>query len=180
MESTNVIISLLDESIVTSIWSLHDRSQKGLPDKDFKSLNKLSVKEKATCARTQYTFRQNVDVRLREPVKDKGIYLPEEEFTYGRGNRPSTPMKAVMSGFYGDVAEQQTLNRYEVLKEQSKPISLAQARNHTKASQLAQTHIKLSSEEEKMRQSKTLFKMKKFQQVTARTNTHNPMRRHGS
>ena len=62
------------------------------------------------------------------------MYLPEEEFTYGRSNRPSTPIKAVVCGFYGDVAEQQTLSRYEVLKDQSKPISLAQARNHTKAS----------------------------------------------
>ncbi len=44
-------------------------------------------------------------MRLKEPLKSHGIYLPEEEFTYGRANRPSTPMKAVMAGFYGDVAE---------------------------------------------------------------------------
>ncbi len=147
---------------MTSIWSLHNRSIKGRPDKDFKALNKLSIREKATNAHTQYSFRQNIDVRLKEPTKDKGIYLPEEEFTYGRANRPSTPMKAVVSGFYGDVAEQQTLSRYEILREQSKPVSLAQARNHTKGSQLAQTHTKLKAEEEQMRQSKTLFKMKKF------------------
>lgn len=111
--------------IVTSIWSLHNRSVKGLPDKDFKVLNKVSIKEKATNAHTQYSFRQSIDIRLKEPAKDKGLYLPEEEFTYGRGNRPSTPMKAVMSGFYGDVAEQQTLSRYDLLREQSKPVSLA-------------------------------------------------------
>jgi hypothetical protein len=34
------------------------------------------------------------------------MYLPDEEFTYGKANRPSTPVKAVVSNFYGDVAEQ--------------------------------------------------------------------------
>jgi hypothetical protein len=33
------------------------------------------------------------------------MYLPYDEFTYGRANRPSTPIRAVVSGFYGDVAE---------------------------------------------------------------------------
>jgi hypothetical protein len=33
------------------------------------------------------------------------MYLPDEEYTYGKANRPSTPVKAVMSNFYGDVAE---------------------------------------------------------------------------
>jgi len=33
------------------------------------------------------------------------MVLPEEEFIYGKANRPSTPIKAVVSGFYGDVAE---------------------------------------------------------------------------
>ena len=63
--------------------------------------------------------------------------LPDEEFTYGRANRPSTPVKAVMSNFYGDVAEQQIMNRYETIKVQSKPVPLVEARHHTKASQMA-------------------------------------------
>ncbi len=47
-----------------------------------------------------------MDVRLKKPLRDTGIALPDEEFTYGRANRPSTPVKAVVSGFYSDVAEQ--------------------------------------------------------------------------
>ena len=73
-------------------------------------------------------------MRLKEPKRDRGIVLPEEDFIYGQPNRPSTPIKAVMQGFYGDVAEQQTLQRYEIIKEQSKPVPLIHARNHTKAS----------------------------------------------
>ena len=33
------------------------------------------------------------------------MIFPHEEFTYGKANRPSTPVKAVVGGFYGDVAE---------------------------------------------------------------------------
>lgn len=32
--------------------------------------------------------------------------MPTEDFIYGKANRPSTPIKAVVCGFYGDVAEQ--------------------------------------------------------------------------
>lgn len=79
---------------------------KGIPDKDFKSLNKVSISNKATNSRTQYDFRKQIDIRLKEPKRQGPMYLPEEEFTYGVANRPSTPVKAVISGFYGDVAEQ--------------------------------------------------------------------------
>jgi hypothetical protein len=72
----------------------------------------------------QYKMRQTIDVRLREPLRQSAITLPHEEFIYGKANRPSTPMKAVMGGFYGDVAEQETLNRYETIKAQSRPIPM--------------------------------------------------------
>eukprot|EP00347_Sterkiella_histriomuscorum_P018400 403345649 len=158
---------------LTSIWSLHQRSMKGLPDKDFKTLNKASIYNKAVTCQTQYNFRQNVDIRLKEPRRQGPMYLPQEEFTYGRQNRPSTPIKAVVSGFYGDVAEQQILTRYDILKEQAKPISLAQARNHTRGSQMFSDHLRQTARDEQFRQSKTLFKMKKFQNATPRTNSHN-------
>jgi hypothetical protein len=50
-------------------------------------------------------------------------------------------MKAVMGGFYGDVAEKETLNRYETIKAQSRPVPLLFARNHTHASQMFKTHV---------------------------------------
>ena len=153
---------------------------KGLPDRDFKQLNRLSIKDKAVTCHTQYNFRQFTDARLKEKVRDKGIVLPEEEFTYGKGNRPSTPVKAVVQGFYSDVAEQQIGQRYELLKEQSKPISLVNFRNHTRASQMVQETLRSTMRDEEMRSSKTLFKMRKFQQVQPRTNTHNGLRRVGS
>ena len=93
---------------MVSKWKVHNQSRKGLPDRDFKELNRQAIKGKAVTANTQYTFRKfhGASVRLKEPARQGGIYLPEEEFTYGKSNRPSTPVKAVMSNFYGDVAEQ--------------------------------------------------------------------------
>ena len=32
--------------------------------------------------------------------------LPDEDFTYGKSMGPSTPIKNVITNFYGDVAEQ--------------------------------------------------------------------------
>jgi hypothetical protein len=46
-------------------------------------------------------------------------------------------------------------------------------RNHTHASQMFKQHVQDSAREEEMRSSKTLFKMSKFKNVEARTNTHN-------
>ena len=39
-------------------------------------------------------------------LNKSSYYLPDESFTYGKGLRPSTPIRAVLSSFYGNVAEQ--------------------------------------------------------------------------
>jgi len=119
-------------------------------------------------------------VRLKEPVYDHGITLPHEDFTYGKANRPPTPVKAVISGFYGDVAEQQTATRYEILHMQSRPKGLTDARNHTRASQMASDFLKTNVRDEHMRSTASLFKMNKFRNVGPRTNTHNGPRRNQS
>jgi hypothetical protein len=35
------------------------------------------------------------------------VFLPEEEFPYGRPNRPSTPVGDVVSNYYGEKAEKE-------------------------------------------------------------------------
>jgi len=71
-------------------------------------LNRLAIKNRATTPRKQYDFRQTVNARLRDPGyrRDVLVQLPVDENTaYGTANRPSTPIKAVVEGFFGDVAE---------------------------------------------------------------------------
>jgi hypothetical protein len=44
-------------------------------------------------------------LRIKEPTFEKFDEVPGEGHMFGKANRPSTPIDAVMSGFYGDVAE---------------------------------------------------------------------------
>jgi hypothetical protein len=47
---------------------------------------------------------------------NKSINLPEDNFTYGRPLRPSTPIRDVLGNFYGDVAEHMMVTRYDLMK----------------------------------------------------------------
>ncbi|CDW82404.1 rna 3-terminal phosphate cyclase [Stylonychia lemnae] len=124
---------------------------------------------------------QAQNIRLREPSGavlksiNRSIKLPDESFTYGKSLRPSTPIKDVVCNFYADVAEQQMLSRYQYLRQQSRSgTRLSCFERHTKASALAKDHIENQGKNESIitRDTRTLFKMKKFQNVAPRTNTN--------
>ena len=102
------------------------------------------------------------------------MYLPEEDHSYGRPNRPGTPVGDVISNFYGDIASKVLTQKYDILQETQKPMSLKFARGHTKASTLAHSFIshKELSKEDKENVSKNLFKMRKFKNVKPRTDTN--------
>ena len=100
--------------------------------------------EKATTSRAQSAFRNTFHGNLPRISKRRGdgrMYLPEEEFIYGRPNRPSTPVGDVVSNYYGEKATNEISQKYEILRETTKPLGLSFARSHTKASALAHSHI---------------------------------------
>tara|TARA_B110000285_G_C14872381_1_gene489850 strand:+ start:421 stop:741 length:321 start_codon:yes stop_codon:yes gene_type:complete len=103
------------------------------------------------------------------------VFLPEEEYPYGRPNRPGTPVGDVISNYYGENAEKNLGRKYDILKETSKPLSLNYARGHTRASALAKASISQSNFNKSITkvQSESIFKMSKFKNVKARTDTHN-------
>jgi len=71
------------------------------------------------------------------------LRLPDESFTYGKALRPSTPIKDVVCNFYGDVAEQEMLTRYDWIRTQSRGgPRLTSHERHTKASALAKESIR--------------------------------------
>jgi hypothetical protein len=102
--------------VVLTNWTAHQQSKKAPNDKNFSMLNKLAINSKATTPRKQYDFRQSVNVRLRD-AQHRREFIPQisadENTAFGNPNRPSTPIKAVVEGFFGDVAAQQTLERYD-------------------------------------------------------------------
>ena len=97
--------------LVLSNWTSHKQTNQGQLDKDFAALNRLALQQKATTSDKQYDFRKTVNARLKDPRQRKDLVIitagpVDENTTYGTANKPSTPIKAVVEGFFGDVAEQ--------------------------------------------------------------------------
>ena len=126
----------------------------------------------------QYNFRQQVNARLKDPRKDSHLGLSlDDNLRFGTANRPSTPIKAVVEGFFGDVAAHETQQKYKelVARPQTGVARKMSEMRQTKGSVLAQQHIRQSSNkvQKLISQPEDLFKMSKFKNVNARTNTHN-------
>lgn len=155
----------------------------GGTDKDFKTLNKVALKSKATTAHQQYQYRSGTDLRLRDPtetIASKTFYKTfnravDEDTTYGKALSPSTPIKEVMSNYFGEIGELMIKNKYEHIDSLKSiaPRLLCHKRD-TKASSLARAHIitqQVSVSKTLSANPSDLFKMKKFQNVPPRTNT---------
>lgn len=86
-----------------STWRFHQSSSLTRQDpRDFKKLNKMSLKSKAVTAHDQYNFRSKNDARIPFGVMtEKSVYLPTDTFTFGRRNRPPTPVNAVIENYFG-------------------------------------------------------------------------------
>ena len=80
-------------------------------------------------------------------LKSSGVQisLPEEQFTYGRPNRPQTPIDGIIRNNFGKSATSNMQDRYKSLK-QYKKYSLPKSNNieirYTKAKTKAEEFIK--------------------------------------
>lgn len=83
--------------------------------------------------------------------------------------RPSTPIKGVISNYYGEVAEYDKMLRYEDLAKEKVPVK-APPIKPTKASDVRDKTIRAQMEETK-HPGKEMFKMHKFKKVDKRTDT---------
>ena len=99
-------------------------------------------------------------------MKKREIQLPDDNFTYGNPLRPSTPIKDVLGNFYGDVAEQTMVTRYDQIRLNTANYNrtrLKSADRHTRASALAKTFVNTRTHIDTVIDgSRALFKMKKF------------------
>lgn len=94
---------------MTSEWIYDEKSQEApkVYDKDFKRLNKIATASKVTTCLDQYQMRKKLDshIRIRGPGESamrksymvSTVDVREIDSAFGRPNRPSTPMKSVMS-----------------------------------------------------------------------------------
>ena len=62
--------------------------------------------------------------------------------SFGKKNRPQTPVKGIISGDYGNQAEKEIVNKYTNLAEEKITKKQVQNVGNTRARQLAAEHIK--------------------------------------
>ena len=87
-------------------WNYHQNSQNKNVGKvkDLVKTNILAVKNLATTSSTNYNFRktQTAFKTFKEGSKNVKIYLPEDNFTYGKPGELEDPIKLVIANDYGE------------------------------------------------------------------------------
>jgi len=146
---TNVTDSL---SLVTNQWRTHKKVEaKTANDVDYHRLNKLASKNRVTTAKDSYQLRQfarktialpDVSSKTKSHIRmtSQPLRLADDPYRFGMPNKPSTPMRTVICGTYGNAAEFDQLNRNAQIKrdlifEKSKPGPRAPTRAMTAAHQ---------------------------------------------
>lgn len=118
--------------------------------RNFKLLNYKAVIGGNVTAPQNYMFRKSHDYRIpfgMSALKSSGaqISLPEEQFTYGRPNRPQTPIDGIIRNNFGESAGHNLQDRYKSLK-QYKNVNKPRCNNieirYTKAKMKAEEFIK--------------------------------------
>ena len=156
---------------VTRSWQYpsNKRNDSTNNPRDFKKLNKRAVLDGMITARDNYKFRQNHDNRIPfglEALKNKGSSIPNDSFTFGKRNRPQTPVKGIILNDYGETAGMCLQEKYRVLKE-SKTIN--SPRNNK--FEIRYTHAQMKHDQYIKQRNSSLdhkpsqFKLKRFQNV---------------
>ena len=87
--------------VITTSWLYH--KSKLVDDthnpRDFMKLNKFAVVGGMVTSKDNYAFRKTHDARIPfglTALKNKGVSLPDDSFSYGKANRPQTPVKGII------------------------------------------------------------------------------------
>lgn len=158
---------------VISSWQIHSGRGTAKSGKDFRKLNKLSVRNKCTTSSQQNQFRKENTAQLpyRSGKIVKERIVTEEAFAFGQPTRPSTPMYGVMGNLYGRVSAE--INNEAYYRPQSAvvtgPNKTLPIRN-TKAYDLMNAYVKSKMPTPAAKQDE--FKIQRFTKTAPRTNTH--------
>ena len=84
-------------------------------------LNKRAAIDNCVTSKDNQKYRQTHDARIPFGVSalkhNRGVSLPNEAFSYGRANRPQTPVGGIISNSFGEAASQILQTRYGNIKE---------------------------------------------------------------
>ena len=176
---------------MTSNWQTFQMPQQQRPnDKNYRALNKLATKQRVTTSAAQYRFRQQQDVRLANPLSrqayiEKNVPMQyhsrtlsdsQDNFAFGMPNRPSTPIRTVVNGVYGVVADFEITNRQADIAQNKRTEKVTKpSKAHTRASTLAQDQILRSTLTNSLKakdHEADLFKLNKFKNINSRVGQH--------
>ena len=161
---------------ITTSWKTHSAKQTSDDNnpRDFKKLNKRAILDGMITAKDNYKYRKTHDNRIPfglDALKTRGLSLPNETFTYGRRNRPQTPVKGIILNHYGETAGNELQQKYKAIKDYKRHAS---PRNNTfeirytnaqmKADEFIKTKTSVFDEDP----AKKEFKLKRFQNIEPR------------
>lgn len=149
-----------------SSWNEHTVSRTLPSDRDFKKLNAMSVTQGCTKAPQVRNFRMTNDFKIKtKTMRNKSSNSVQDDgMRYGRPSRPSTPIHAVVGHLYTQVADEIQNDAYARRNTNISERSINEPRS-TKGFDL----LKLAIKNSLIKPVHSEFKMKKFENVTART-----------
>jgi len=151
---------LTSEAVVGN-WAQHDGTKGQMPARDFKALNKSAVQAGMLDCKGMAEYRKTHDVRLKLGSEKKAAATAFDENTsFGRPTRPSTPFGDLVShGFRYDWVMQSEPAEQAVQRKKNKKPAM------TKASM---GHASVSAQKLAEEQEQILWKLHKFQNVSAK------------
>lgn len=168
---------------MTSEWvsTQHSSHHGKVYDKDFKKLNKIATANRVTTCRDQYRLRQHLGdhVRIKDPNQtlrsqafERGAVRVDHAASYGKPNRPSTPIKDVVNEEYARASQQHQAMKNAFNEEQFLSTNKFRgSRQHTRATSMAADHLN-STRASVLTQSHDMFKMSQFKNVHSRVGKH--------
>ena len=102
---------------LTSSWNLHQSSADSLPGVDYIRVNKAGCGSKATTAKQIAMLRKRFEPRqTQRKTGRRSLHKTAADCSasYGKLNRPSTPIKSLLANSYGEAAERKSRSRYEL------------------------------------------------------------------
>ena len=101
--------------------------------------------------------------------KSRGLSLPHESFSYGRANRPQTPVGGIITNNFGEMAGAELQQKYQQIKEykfKQSPRGKIEVR-YTNAKLKAEEFIKTKNSFD-LTHTRQDFKLKRFQNIDSK------------
>ena len=123
-------------------------------------------------AKDNYQFRKTHDARIPfglSALKQRGLSLPHESHTFGKKNRPQTPVKGIILNSYGETAREDIQEKYKHIKDYKKhhsPVGNKFEVRYTNAQlrhdEFVQTQTSFGRAAFDSKPADSLFKLKRF------------------